>query len=107
MKKKDVFAGFDNLAELLLTALSESEHLKKQMQELVEENTRLRLENRQLQAVLEQLEKPHETTGVSQTSIGHLETVYDEGFHICNDFYGQSRTNREDCAFCMELLYRD
>lgn len=106
MNKKEILGVFDTLAEQLLTTLSESETVKRQVQELIEENTRLRLENRKLQEILSQIEQPKVET-ITHTSISHLEAVYDEGFHICNDFYGQSRFESEDCAFCMELLYRD
>ena len=37
----------------------------------------------------------------------NLENIYEDGFHICTFFYGQRRENNEDCAFCMELLYRE
>ena len=37
----------------------------------------------------------------------NLEAIYDDGFHICPDFYGQRRDNNEACGFCAELLYGD
>ena len=32
--------------------------------------------------------------------------IYQDGFHVCNDFYGQRREQDEECMFCDELLYR-
>ena len=32
--------------------------------------------------------------------------IYRDGFHVCNDFYGQRREQDEECMFCDELLYR-
>lgn len=107
MKKNEVLALFDGLSENLLAALTDSEAIKRQVQTLVEENTRLRLENQKLQGIIAALEKPQELKGSDYAGREHLESIYDEGFHVCNDFYGQSRDNREDCAFCMALLYRE
>ena len=33
--------------------------------------------------------------------------IYKDGFHVCNDFYGQRREQDEECMFCDELLYRE
>ena len=33
--------------------------------------------------------------------------IYRDGFHVCNDFYGQRREQDEECMFCDELLYRE
>ncbi|MDV6872861.1 DUF972 family protein, partial [Pseudomonas aeruginosa] len=50
----------------------------------------------------------HETVAKnpSKQRKDHLEGIYDEGFHICNFFYGQRRENDEECMFCRELLDR-
>lgn len=103
---KDVLDMFEEVSEGLLTILADSERLKKQTIALMEENTRLRLENRQLQSLIQRLEDPKEETN-SHEGRKYLETIYDEGFHICNYFYGETKGNKEDCGFCMELLYRD
>lgn len=42
----------------------------------------------------------------SRNTNDHLEGIYDEGFHICNSYYGQTRENSEECLFCTELLDR-
>ncbi|MFK5280326.1 initiation control protein YabA, partial [Lacticaseibacillus paracasei] len=35
----------------------------------------------------------------------NLESLYNEGFHVCPMFYGQRRVNDEPCAFCTEIIY--
>lgn len=106
MTNKELLGMFDGFSEELLTVLATSDRMKKQVQSLLEDNARLRLENRKLQDLLAQLQTPTvEKTG--HTGKEHLELLYDEGFHVCNDFYGQSRGSNEDCLICMELLYRD
>ncbi|MGT2895075.1 initiation control protein YabA [Streptococcus entericus] len=107
MTNKELLQAFDGFSEELLTVLGTSERLKKQVQTVLEENARLRLENRQLQELLAQRQAPVVEKNTHNTGKEHLEQLYNEGFHVCNDFYGQSRGSREDCLICMELLYRD
>ncbi|MGT2935135.1 DNA replication initiation control protein YabA [Streptococcus castoreus] len=106
MNKKELFDAFDGFSQNLMVTLAEIEAMKKQVQSLVEENTILRLENTKLRERLSQLE--HETLAKHSSKQGkdHLESIYDEGFHICNFFYGQRRENDEECMFCRELLDR-
>ncbi len=74
----------------------------------MEENTVLRIENGKLRERLSVIEAETETA-VKNSKQGRelLEGIYNDGFHICNTFYGQRRENDEECAFCIELLYRD
>ena len=108
MDKKDLFDAFDDFSQNLLVGLSEIETMKKQIQKLLEENTVLRIENGKLRERLSVIEAETETA-VKGSGQGRelLEGIYNDGFHICNTFYGQRRENDEECAFCIELLYRD
>ncbi|EHI70006.1 DNA replication initiation control protein YabA [Streptococcus ictaluri] len=106
MNKKELFDAFDGFSQNLMVTLAEIEAMKKQVQSLVEENTVLRLENTKLRERLSQLEHEAPTKNSSKQGKEHLESIYDEGFHICNFFYGQRRENDEECMFCRELLDR-
>ena len=107
MAEKNLFDSFDDFSQNLLITLAEIETMKKQVQDLVEQNTTLRLENNKLRERLEQIEQ--ETPGKAHSQgKGNLESIYEEGFHVCNTFYGQRRENiNEDCVFCRELLDRE
>ena len=35
----------------------------------------------------------------------NLENIYNQGFHICNLYYGKRRENDENCMFCTEILF--
>ncbi|MBJ8349699.1 DNA replication initiation control protein YabA [Streptococcus zalophi] len=106
MDKKNLLEHFDEISQDLLLSIAEVEALKKTVREMAEENARLRLENHQLKEQLEHTKVITSET-ISKKSRNHLEKIYDEGFHVCNTFYGQHREGNADCVFCMELLYRE
>ncbi|MGT2771721.1 DNA replication initiation control protein YabA [Streptococcus marimammalium] len=106
MDKKNLLEHFDEISQDLLLSIADVEALKKTVREMSEENTRLRLQNHQLKEQLEHTKVIASAT-ISKKSRNHLEKIYDEGFHVCNTFYGQHREANADCVFCMELLYRE
>ena len=76
---------------------------KKNLKSVVEENTALRLENDKLRERLNEEEEtaPTKTKHVRE----NVSRIYDDGFHVCRDFYGQRRELDAECMFCDELLF--
>lgn len=110
MEKQDVFAQIQGLEEQMGTAYADLSALKKQIVLLLEENQRLMVENRQLRKLLKKGEyaQPENDIKESVHSVigeGHdnLARLYQEGFHICNVYYGHLRTEG-DCLFCLSFL---
>ncbi|TWS94088.1 MULTISPECIES: DNA replication initiation control protein YabA [unclassified Streptococcus] len=104
MVKKDLFDAFDGFSQNLMLTLADVEAMKKQVQALVEENARLRLENTKLRQYFEEVEKGK--TRTSKETRDTLLGIYQDGFHVCKDFYGQRRDNDGDCLWCDEQLER-
>lgn len=105
MDKKELFDGLEGFSQSLMVTLAEVETLKRQLQEVVDENTHLRIENARLRERLQQEEIPEKND--TTDSLINLGRIYEDGFHICNDFYAQRRENDEPCMFCLELLDRE
>ncbi|MDO4666460.1 MAG: DNA replication initiation control protein YabA [Streptococcus sp.] len=105
MDKKELFDALDDFSQTLLVTLAEVEAIKKNLKNVVEENTSLRLENDKLRERLGEFEQ----TVVSKNNKNrdNLRKIYADGFHICTDFYGQRRENDAECMFCDELLFRE
>ena len=105
MDKKELFDALDDFSQQLLVTLADVEAIKKNLKSLVEENTALRLENSKLRERLGEVEAdaPVKAKHVRES----VRRIYKDGFHGCNDFYGQRREQDEECMFCDELLYRE
>ena len=86
MDKKKLFDAFDGFSQNLMITLAEIDAMKKQVQSLLEENA---------------------SAKTSKQGKRYIESIYHDGFHICNDYYGQRRENDEECMFCMEVLDRE
>ena len=106
MDKKELFDALDDFSQQLLGDLWPMwKPSRKNLKSLVEENTALRLENSKLRERLGEVEAdtPVKAKHVRES----VRRIYKDGFHVCNDFYGQRREQDEECMFCDELLYRE
>ena len=105
MNKKELFDALDDFSQQLLVTLADIEAIKKNLKSLVEENTALRLENDKLRERLGEVEEtaPSKTKHVRE----NVRRIYEDGFHVCRDFYGQRREQDAECMFCDELLFRE
>ncbi|SFH75933.1 Regulator of replication initiation timing [Pisciglobus halotolerans] len=110
MDKKALYDTFIQLENDTNATLGRISEVKNEVEALVEENATLRIENQHLRDRLSDLEKQKE---ISKDGIGtemsksrlNLEKIYEEGFHVCNVFYGSRRVNDESCAFCLDVIY--
>ena len=105
MNKKELFDALDDFSQQLLVTLADVEAIKKNLKSLVEENTALRLENDKLRERLGEVEEtaPSKKKHVSE----NVRRIYEDGFHVCRDFYGQRREQDAEWMFCDELLFRE
>lgn len=101
----DTIVEMETEAEATLQTLST---LKNEIANLLEENQTLRMENKHLRERLSD-EAHHDsesdgTEGLTKSRL-NLENIYEDGFHVCNLFFGQRRVEDEPCAFCLEVIY--
>nr|WP_216656371.1 MULTISPECIES: DNA replication initiation control protein YabA [unclassified Enterococcus] len=114
--KKKLVDNFNDLERLLTLIANELSETQQDLKEIVEENTTLRVENERLRERIDDLTIPisedasktvksENSQKISKSRL-NLENIYEEGFHICNQFYGQRRIDDEPCLFCMDVIYR-
>lgn len=107
MKKKEIFDTIVEIETQADTTLQTLSTLKHEIANLLEENQTLQLENEHLRERLRNQEKQITDSDIPELTKSrlNLENIYEDGFHVCNLFYGQRRVEDEPCAFCLEVIY--
>ncbi|APB31542.1 initiation-control protein YabA [Vagococcus teuberi] len=108
MDKIKLYDELVNVERQLETMLYQVKEMKPVLDDLIEENLNLKLENQHLHDKLDKLEKQEVAEDGRQElskSRLNLEKLYEQGFHVCKDFYGSRRENQEECVFCSSMIY--
>ncbi|MGX7024722.1 DNA replication initiation control protein YabA [Vagococcus hydrophili] len=108
MEKTKLYDELVDVEKNLQTMLSQVSEMKDVVDDVLEKNLNLELENQHLRDRLEKLEREFfsdESKQELSKSRLNLEKLYEQGFHVCKDFYGSRRENHEECVFCSHMIY--
>lgn len=110
LEKAQLYDRFLKLEKEAEATLLQIQDLRKEFEELVKENNDLMIENKNLRDRLTDFETTSSDSTSPPTmsrSRQNLEKLYEDGFHVCNMFYGSRRVEDESCAFCLDVIYGD
>ncbi|MGY3766383.1 initiation control protein YabA [Vagococcus vulneris] len=105
MDKIKLYEELVEFENKLQTMLVQTGEMKKVVDVLLEQNLNLELENQHLRDKIEKTELQEDGKQELSKSRLNLEKLYEEGFHVCKDFYGSRRENHEECVFCSSMIY--
>ncbi len=109
MDKRTLYDEFDRLEEDTQGLVRKLVEMKQTMSKLIETNVNLEMENKHLRERLIEIEERQLELSSTKQELSksrmNLEKIYEEGFHVCNIYYGSRRENDEECAFCLDVIY--
>ncbi|USS87825.1 DNA replication initiation control protein YabA [Fructilactobacillus hinvesii] len=105
MSNKNVDEGMDDLSTQFEQMFTKITTLRTKVAAILEENSELRIENEHLRELLGSAEKKHQGVRELSQSKKNLEKLYNQGYHICNQYYGKRREANESCIFCTDIIY--
>ncbi|MGX7091835.1 initiation control protein YabA [Hutsoniella sourekii] len=99
------------LADQQLLELSDTvAQLRQAYHQLAEENNQLKITNhdlREMMSTVHPAEEEKQSAEIEQQITGgknRLQGFYDQGIHICHQYFGLSRSPEEGCIFCQDVL---
>lgn len=116
MEHEEIFDLIRQAESQMLDLSNSLANLKKQVALLMEENNQLRMTNHDLHDMVvsqsqatnqvEFNQGPSENNPKGNHSQGssRLQTYYDEGIHVCHQYFGARRQLDEECIFCQGVL---
>lgn len=118
MDYQDIKQLLDHSSEQLIQLNETVAQLTVALNDLMEENNRLRMRNHDVMTLVSQnyLAKTNElgatappltvedTTDNSVSGKTRLQSFYDEGIHVCHPYFGSQRYPEEECMFCQGVL---
>ena len=101
----------DNLYEQFAQVMNQTQDLVNKMEQLQakiiaisEENVELSIENKHLRKMIKE-KQPHHSENQLSGSRQNLKELYQQGFHVCSEYYGKRLEPNESCTFCLDAIF--
>ncbi|KRM60447.1 hypothetical protein FC26_GL000535 [Paucilactobacillus vaccinostercus DSM 20634] len=104
LDKSQIYDHFERVTRQTKDLLDRMEQLQLQITEVLEENAELSIENEHLHEIITESHQESESNELS-TSRQNLQKLYEQGFHVCNEYYGKRLDHHESCTFCLDAIF--
>ncbi|KRM11011.1 DNA replication initiation control protein YabA [Paucilactobacillus suebicus] len=104
LEKSKIYDRFERVTEQTKDLLEKMEQLQLQITEVLEENAELTIENEHLHKLIAENQQENESAELS-SSRQNLQKLYEQGFHVCNEYYGKRLDHHESCTFCLDAIF--
>lgn len=81
------------------------EQLQAQVTALMETNAELSIENDHLRTILKKLQQQQHSEDHLSGSRENLKQLYQQGFHVCSEYFGKRLEPNESCTFCLDTIF--
>ena len=88
-------------AQSLADTLAE---LQSSVTSLQEKNAELTIENERLRGIIKQ-QQGNKSSDNLTASRENLKKHYQQGFHVCNEYFGKHLAKNESCTFCLDTIF--
>ncbi|UJF15882.1 DNA replication initiation control protein YabA [Jeotgalibaca sp. MA1X17-3] len=110
MDKRTLFDKFHRVDTNISSVGEDLKEIQEKMNHLIEENATLQIENQHLRDRIEYMTKEivpnlEESEPEMSKSRQNLQKLYEDGFHVCNVYFGTRRIHDESCVFCLDVIY--
>ncbi|MEY8441726.1 DNA replication initiation control protein YabA [Lactobacillaceae bacterium 24-114] len=102
----DIYDRFAQVTKQTHDLVANMEKLQAQITELMEKNAELSIENDHLRSLLKKSGHQQQGNHLSG-SRENLKKLYQQGFHVCSEYFGERLSKNESCAFCDRILFLD
>ena len=101
---RNIYERFAQVMQQTRDLVSKMEQLQDQITAILEENVELSIENDHLRQVVKKQQPKHNDNHLSG-SRQNLKELYQQGFHVCSDYYGKRLAPNESCTFCLDAIF--
>lgn len=100
----NIYERFAQVMKQTQDLVDNMEQLQSQITEILEKNVELSIENEHLRQAVKKGKSQHDDNQLSG-SRQNLKELYQQGFHVCSEYYGKRLEPNESCTFCLDAIF--
>ncbi|WP_373842103.1 DNA replication initiation control protein YabA [Limosilactobacillus sp.] len=101
---ENIYDRFAQVTKQTRELVANMEQLQNQITSVLEQNVELSIENDHLRKVIKKMKDQNGEPQLSG-SRQNLKELYQQGFHVCNEYFGKRLAPGESCAFCTDVIF--